>query len=293
MIRRTRVPMRSTRRPAARRRFSSITRPQRPSRSKPVAKRRATVRSMRAQPVVRRKAHPGKERTRPTVFVGPRKRPPSYRWRHRYWGSPWPYLLPVDYVSNDVIPGSNQLSAKANKTLHRLGLQGGIWRARWAEAEPELIRFINRFHRATGLNRVLEDYYQGRYWRVVAQMAMRLSLRLAGNNADYARTLHFDRRITLAPDNNPIVSIVVGYKGVHYRLFPWRRLHSQALRRQLRRDAMAYGNPQSIRWVFSSKRLKTGTDGQLRNQLRRILDDSGGQTERRWASTLGRTALVI
>jgi hypothetical protein len=190
-----------------------------------------------------------------------------------------------------VEPGNTRLSGPARRSLRRLGLLDGVWQKRLAGSNPELSRFINRFHRVAGVGRVVEDYFVGHYQRAVARMAMRLSLRLTSGATDFERNLHFDRRITFAPGGDSILVVVVGYKGLHYRLFPWRRLHNRALRRQLRRDRLTFHSPDKIRWVFD--RRGRGSVQSLRNELRRSLGDSSGQAERRWGDTLARTALLI
>lgn len=233
-------------------------------------RQRPATRPPAAQPGTRRRAtrQPG-ERT----GVGSRPRPPRRRWGY---GAPWPDVYPVDDVvapawGNDLSPGDPGemagLSAAARRSLARLGLLRGVWPARLRNGGPALAGFLNRFHAVAGVGRVVEDYFDSPYARAAALLAMRLSERLAARSDGFQRELHYDRRITFAPDGQPILAIVVGHRGVHYRLFPWRRLHEAALRRQMRRDRLAFGSPDRVRWVFDRKLMAAPT--------RRVLDRAG------------------
>lgn len=261
-------------------------------RPRPMAGRRvispSAARSIR--PAVRRGYPPRRRR-----FRGVRPRWRRGFWSRRWWdwGGPWPlYPYPDDFPFGDVgSPAIDSLSEPARRSLSRLGLLSGVWRRRLAAAGPELTRFINRFHRVAGVGRVIEDCFAGRYRRAVALMAIRLSHQLAGSHPARARNLYFDRQITFAPDNSPTLTVVVDYKGFQHRLFPWRRLHGQALRRQMRRDKLMAGAPREVRWVFSRRAMPSGN--RLRDQLYRVLSDGGGQDDRRWAEALGRTALIV
>jgi hypothetical protein len=145
------------------------------------------------------------------------------------------------------------LSVAARRSLTRLGLLRGGWPDRLAAAGPELSRFINRFHDVAGVGRVIEEYFAGKYQRAVARMAVRLSERLAARDHDFRRGLRFDRRISFAPDGQPIHTIAVNHRGVTFRLFPWRRLHRAAILRQVRRDRLVFGSAERVRWVFSRR----------------------------------------
>jgi hypothetical protein len=156
--------------------------------------------------------------------------------------------------------------------LERLGLLRGGWPERLAAAGPQLARFINRFHDVAGAGRVIEEYFAGAYQRAVAGMAVRLSERLASRDPDFRRGLHFDRRISFAPDGQPILTVVVGYRGLHYRLFPWRRLNRPALGRQLQRDRLVFGSPARVRWIFD-RRLMPVSKNRLTADMRQMLGD--------------------
>jgi hypothetical protein len=103
------------------------------------------------------------------------------------------------------------------------------------------------------VGRVIEEYFAGKYQRAVARMAVGLSERLAARDHDFRRGLRFDRRISFAPDGQPIHTIAVNHRGVHFRLFPWRRLHRAAMLRQLRRDRLVFGSEEKVRWVFNRR----------------------------------------
>jgi hypothetical protein len=168
--------------------------------------------------------------------------------------------------------GPPGLSSGARASLSRLGLLRGNWPRRLATAGPELSRFINRFHEMAGARHVIEEYFAGRYQRAVALMAIRLSERLAARDPDFRRGLHFDRRISFAPDGQPILTVVVGYRGLHYRLFPWRRLNRSALERQLQRDRLVFGSPARVRWMFD-RRLMPVSKNRMAADLRQMLGD--------------------
>lgn len=262
MMRRTGSSGRSFRRPTAAVR----------SRSRPVA--RQVVRSL----------------SRVKTRLGRRARPR----RHRpLWADSglWPYGAIDDYPLDDTVePGDTRLSVPARQTLNGLGLLDGIWRQRLDRAGADLIEFLNQFHRAAGIGRVVEDYFAGRYQRAVTRMAMRLSRRLAGDDPDARQNLHFDRRISFAPDGQPILVTVIVYRGLHYRLFPWQRLHQKALQHQVRRDRLTYHQPNWVRWVFDRRGMPPA---RLRAELRRRLAGGGGTDGHRWADALARTALTV
>jgi hypothetical protein len=185
--------------------------------------------------------------------------------------------------------GPPGLSLAARRSLARLGLLRGGWPRRLVSAGPELTRFINRFHDVAGVGRVLEEYFAGRYQRAVARMAIRLSERLAARDPAFRPRLHYDRRISFAPDGQPILTIVVGYRGIHYYLFPWRRLHRTALWRQFRRDRLVFGPSDRVRWVFA--RGLAQSVGELAARVRRAF--SGGKLPRSNAPLLSNRQIVL
>lgn len=249
-----------------------------------VARRPAAIRRR----VVRRGVVRG---WRPPGGGWPRRRRPLWLRRRWGWGGPWPFL-PDGYPLDDVdSSGVRNLSEPARRSLSRLGLLSGIWQRRLAEAGPELIRFINQFYHVAGVGRVVEDCFAGRYRRAVALMAVRLSYRLTGSDSNHVQNMHFDRLIAFAPDNSPILTIAIGHRGLHYRLFPWREIHGQALRRQLRRDQLTFSSPDKVRWVFSRRAMPS--EARLQEQIRQALGKVGGQGKQRWATTLGQTALTV
>lgn len=247
---------------------------------------RRTVRSA-ARPVAGTAARPrrgiaGPDRRRPGIRR-PGKHWHGKKWpRRRGWGAPWPVwpdVIPLDDGTatagiDDLLPGEptqgEGLSPAARRSLARLGLLRGVWPERLRTGGPALAAFLNRFHAVAGVGRVVEDYFASPYARAAARMAIRLSERLATRSPGFRRELHYDRRIAFAPDGQPILAIVVGHRGVHYRLLPWRRLHAAAMRRQARRDRVAFGSPDRVRWVFD-RRLMTAPPGRVRADAGRIL----------------------
>jgi len=173
--------------------------------------------------------------------------------------------------------------------LNQLGFRRGNWPRRLASADPEFRRFINRFYDVAGVHHLIEAYFAGRYQRAAARLAIRLSERLATRHPDLRRVLHFDRRIAFAPDGQPILTLAVEWRGIHYHFFPWRRLYPAALRRQLRRDRLVFGSPDRVRWVFG--RGLAPSAGELAGQIRRAL--SGGRSAGRSAPPLSNRQIVL
>jgi hypothetical protein len=156
-------------------------------------------------------------------------------------------------------------------------------------ADPVLLLFVNRFHDIAGVGQVVEAYFAGNYQRAVARMAIRLTERLAARDPAFRPRLHYDRRISFAPDSQPILTVVVGYRGIHYRLFPWRRLHRTAMLRQLRRDRLVFSSPDRVRWVFD-RRLAPSV-GELAARVRRAFP--GGRLPRGNAPLLSDRQIVL
>lgn len=216
------------------------------------------------------------------------------------WGLPYPTGWDPDWTGAAAAPdgpghagtASASLSAAARQTLQRQGLLSGIWRRRMATAPAELIDFANRFHVAGGFARVLEDFFGDPLQAAVARMALRWSRRLTGEDPQAAYDLHFDRRIAFAPDGKPILTLTAGYRGVHYRFMPWRRFHPASLRSQLRRDALVFGQPERVRWVFRLRWVKSPRRAAAR--LRSLLGDDGGWPgASRWTGALDRLVTAV
>lgn len=265
---------------------------------------RPAPRLLRSTPIRPRLSPRMARKTRSPGGPRPSARRPRYRLRRGGylprlwdWRSPYPWGdLPIedtDVIGVDIDPGavSGELSQAARRTLRRKGLLSGVWRRRLADADPQLVSFINRFHHVAGMERVLEDLYNDPYRQAVARMAMRLSQRLASQDPDIIQTLHFDRRVGFAPDGKPILNVVAGHREVHYRFMPWKRLYASPIRAQLRRDALVFGAPGRIRWVFDHQRFPTAR--RLAQQLRQTAGTSNWRGARRWLAAIDRLIIQV
>lgn len=194
-------------------------------------------------------------------------------------------------------PGLARINSQAQRLLRQRGLLTGVWSDRLANASPRLIRFINRFHRASGFERVIRDYFAGLYKRAGAILAMRLAHRLADRSPDFSRRLSFERVLGFAPGGHPVHALEIVRNGMHYKLKPWSRLYPFALRGQFLRDVALFGRPDQIRWVFDGQRLGR-QKGDVVREVRRILasgrfSQTGHPDHRRWLDALDKIIVVI
>jgi hypothetical protein len=273
---------------------------QRQSRARPVVIRRRPVRAKRRPLKKSRRAH-----ARPAIFrprsrklrparrrLWLRRRRPALR-RYRWWDRGYPFL--IDWgpypITGTGAPLGRGLSNSVRRSLLRKGLLDGIWRRRLVQASPEIIRFVNRFHRVTGLERVLEDLFSDKYRRAAARMAIRLSHRLANDDPDFVQNLYYDRRLSHVLDSGPTLTVAVGYRGLHYLLMPLQRLRSTALLRQLRCDMRVFGSPGRVRWTFC-RNLKSSKGGLIAS-LRRLLSKEDEPAVRRWLAALKRIVVTV
>lgn len=194
-------------------------------------------------------------------------------------------------------PQLGRITPEARRSLRQRGLLSGVWPRRLASASQHLIRFINRFHRVAGFERLLRDYFAGRYKRGGALLTMRFAQQLASRQPDFARRLAFQHTLVFAPDSLPIEAVSITRNGTHYQIRPWSRIYPQAIRRQWLRDMALFGSPDRVRWVFDRGRLRMRKPDVVR-QVRRILTSdrfgtSGHPDQQRWLNALSRIIVLV
>ncbi len=267
--RRTRARRSVPRRPAPARRLRPRRRT-RPRRSLP-------PRPARRRPRIRRRPVPGVRRSRvrrprvirPVVWVSNRPWLPT---------SPLPATQVVVRTpasrtrSPRPLPGPQAIHTQARRALDRAGMLQGIWASRLAQASPDLVRFINRFHRVTGFQHVVQDRFGVPARQARARLAQRLAHRLANRDPNFARRMAFQRVLGMALGGHPLVTVDVLHRGRRHRLLPWPQLHPRAVQQQLLRDMALAAGPGRVVWVFDGRRLNVDRSTLLAS-LRRALRD--------------------
>lgn len=165
-----------------------------------------------------------------------------------------------------------------------------MWPDRLANACRRLIRFINRFHRVSGFEHVVREYFTSKYHRAGIRLAMRFTRQLAKRLPDVERQVAFGRSIVFAPDGKPIGVVHIRSRGVRYQLMPWSRLHPAAVRKQFAHHMILFADPDKVRWVFDGQRSGHSKRDAVR-AVRRILDRLPPQHQewpgyRRWINAL-------
>lgn len=185
---------------------------------------------------------------------------------------------------------------QARQSLRQRGLLIGVWPGRLANANQGLIRFINRFHRVAGFERVVADYFADKHKRTGAILIMRFAYRLAKRYPNFARLMSFERALSFAPSGHPIRVVNIVRNGVHYKFKPWAQINPFAIRRQFLHDMALFGNPNKVRWVFDGKRLgmqKRDILKQVRRVLARVQFPRGRPPDyRQWVAALDRIIVV-
>lgn len=303
-------PRRRTRRP--RRSITTVRRRRRqpkPRRAYRAARSGRTRRSLpRTRPRRRYRASTPKRRRRHLKLRS--RRPPRKPRRHRrrrpfpWWRYPYPPWFVVETrrgingrSPTKPPPWANRpemrrYSRAAQSALWRHHMLRGVWIDRLMRADDQLVRFVNRFYRAPGFHYVVRDYFDGRFKRNLAQLAMRLAARLR----DRERTLRFERSLTFAAGGAPVRGVKLVSKGVHYVLNTWPRFDGAAMRQQFRRSVSLYGMPRDVRWVFDGRRLQLGKQG-IVAAVRRALRRSGPGRDvgngRAWLDNLNRLVMIV
>lgn len=291
------TPKRSTRprRRSSLRRTRSRIRPRRRRRPTPISrpKRRRRRPFLRYRRLARKPRRSRRKRRRPR-----RKRP--FRWWH-YPYPPWFVIetrggingrsptQPPPWANR---PEMRRYSREAQGALWRHNLLRGVWIDRLMQADDRLVQFVNRFYRAPGFHYVVRDYFNGRFKRDVAQMAMRLARRFR----DPGRALRFERSLSFARGGVPVRGLKLVSEGVHYLLNARPRIDGAALRQQFRRSVALYGNPQNVRWVFDGARLGLGKRAVVdvvRRSLRRPGSGMDLGNGRAWLNRIDRLVVIV
>ncbi len=173
----------------------------------------------------------------------------------------------------------------------------GIWASRLAQASPDLVRFINRFHRVAGFQHVVQDRFAGPTRRTRARLAQRLAHRLANRDPNFARSMAFQRVLGVALGGHPLATVDLLHRGRRYHLLPWRRLHPRAVQQQLLRDMALAAGPGQVVWVFDGPGLGLDRPALLAS-LGRILQDPRSPLARHpalpaWLAQLPRMTLLL
>lgn len=263
----------------------------------------STIRPQSRVPRVRRRPVP---RPLPPSLSRRRRqpRPGSRRWCLRRPWSAWcrPAYRPPAQVSINLPrpqgpPRLDRLTPEARRTLRQRGLLSGAWPERLAGAGEGLIRFINRFHRVSGFEVPLRDYFAGRYRRAMARVAIRLARHLASRYPGFARTMTFERAVGFAPGGIPIRTIEVVHRGVRYVLYPASRLDGPAIEQYFWRNASLFQDPARVRLVFDGTRLglqRRQVVESLQRILARARPGAGmGPSDRRWLASLDRIVTIV
>jgi hypothetical protein len=159
-----------------------------------------------------------------------------------------------------------------------------------------LIEFIQRFHRVSGFEWVVHDYFAGPYGRAGAILAMRLAHRLADRHPDFTRRISFERALGLAPSGHLVRTIDITRNGLRYQLKPWSQIDPHTIRQQFLRDIALFGRPDEVRWVFDLQRLGRPKRAVV-EEVRRILTPARFPGyryphHRRWLDALDRVIVV-
>jgi hypothetical protein len=194
-------------------------------------------------------------------------------------------------------PGLRRINPRARAALQRHSQLAGAWAQRLAGASQKLISFINRFYGVTGFQRVVRDYYGGRYRRNVARLVMRYANRLANRYPDFARRLTFERVLGFSDDGQPIRTVAITRDGMRFRISPGPRISPFAIRSQFLRDMTLFGEPAAVRWVFDGRQLGM-EKGDVVRFARRVLSNarfpSGRRaTHQQWLDVLNRIIVVV
>ncbi len=111
----------------------------------------------------------------------------------------------------------SRITRAARNGLRQRGLLRGVWPTRLAQANDDLIRFINRFYRVAGFEYVVQDYFGSRIRERYARKAIRYARRLAKRLSNIHRTMSFERSIRQTSSGKPILSFTVKVRGRRYR----------------------------------------------------------------------------
>lgn len=258
--------------------------------------KRRKIRLVRRSPVPVRKRKALPKSRRLAAFRRRRRRPLIGLVRSR---------RPVIVVNRPSLPGRPvqkrqpalpNFTSRVRRSLRQAGLAKGIWLVRLARADPRLTNFINLFHDVAGFELIIRDYFSGAYKRAVTVLAMGFAQKVANRLANFAYMISFARAIQFAPGALPTRTVTVVYKGVHYQFLPWPKLFPLALRQQFSRDAILFGNPNLVRWVFDGRRLSMKKTA-LVTAIRRLLSDTPAplitkSVHRHWLTALGTTIVV-
>ena len=262
-------------RPRYRKKAPSISTPRR-------RQRRPRLRSRRLAPKVRK---PRRRRPLPWRYY---PYPPWFvvetRWRDGR--SP---TKPPSWANR---PEMRRYSRAAQSALWRRNMLHGVWIDRLMRADERLVTFVNRFYHAPGFHYVVRDYFNGRFKRNIAQMAMRLARRLR----DQGRTLRFERSLVFASGGVAVRSVKLISKGIHYILNAWPRIDADTMRQLYRRSTALYGTPQNVRWVFDRTRLrlrKQAIINTVRRALRRSGSNIGMDNGRAWLNAIDRLIIIV
>ena len=195
------------------------------------------------------------------------------------------------------LPGPQAIHSQARRALARFGMLQGIWASRLAQASPDLVRFINRFHRVAGFQRVVQDRFAGPARAARARLTQRLAHRLANRDPNFVGRMAFQRVVGVALGGHPLITVDLIHRERRYHLLPWTQLHPWAVQQQLLRDMALATGPGAVRWVFDGRRL--GLDrGRLLRSLRQLLQDPGSSLPRqpalgRWLAQLPSIVLLL
>jgi hypothetical protein len=213
------------------------------------------------------------------------------RWIYpRYWYWSWPVTTgaPLPLV---------RISHAARASLRKHGLLSEVWSRRLAGANPQLLRFINRFHRAPGFKWVVRAYYDQRYSRAGTRHLMRVAQRMADHNPDFRALIRFRPAKSYRSNGRPVRAINIVGEGVHYRPLSWSRISALATKRLLKHDINRYDSPNRVRWVFSRRLLGMSKRGVVRTVQRALIEPyssaNGNANRVRWLEALDRTIIVV
>jgi hypothetical protein len=173
----------------------------------------------------------------------------------------------------------------------------GVWPDRLAGGSQRLIEFIRRFHRVSGFEWVVRDYFAGSYDRAGAILAMRLAHRLADRHPDFIRRISFERALGLAPGGHPVRTVDITQNELRYQLKPWSQIDPEIIRQHFLRNIALFEGPDKVRWVFDSQRLGRPKRAVV-EEVRRILSPAGFSGpryphHRRWLDALETIIVVI